>query len=199
MKKKGLLADGPGKKIFSQHANIFGILTDAIPEKSQRKVMQRILEDSSLIQCTMYFRFYLFQAMKKTGMADLYLEYLDQWHVMIENGLSTFAEKPDPTRSDCHAWSASPNYDLLATVCGIRPQTPGFNTVDIQPYLGILKNIEGELYIPAYNGSIEVTLERTGESGISGFVVLPQGMTGTFRWKQEVIQLNEGKQKISIQ
>ncbi len=197
--EKGLLADAPGKKIFSQHANIFGILTDAIPEKSQRKVMQRILEDSSLIQCTMYFRFYLFQAMKKTGMADLYLEYLDQWHVMIENGLSTFAEKPDPTRSDCHAWSASPNYDLLATVCGIRPQTPGFNTVDIQPNLGKLKNIEGELYIPAYNGSIEVTLERTGESGISGFVVLPQGMTGTFRWKQEVIQLNEGKQKISIQ
>jgi len=197
--EKGLLADAPGKKIFSQHANIFGILTDAIPEKLQQKVMQQILEDSSLIQCTMYFRFYLFQAMKKTGMADLYLEYLDQWHVMIENGLSTFAEKPDPTRSDCHAWSASPNYDLLATVCGIRPQTPGFKTVDIHPFLGKLNNIEGELYIPSHNGNIEVTLERTGKSGISGFVVLPQGMTGTFRWNQEVIQLNDGKQKISIQ
>jgi len=198
-KEKGLLADAPGKKIFSQHANIFGILTDAIPDELQQKVMRQILEDSSIIQCTMYFRFYLFQAMKKTHMADLYLEYLDQWHIMIENGLTTFAEKPDPTRSDCHAWSASPNYDLLATVCGIRPQTPGFKTVDIQPSLGKLNNIEGELFIPSHNGSIKVFLERSGESGISGFVELPQGMTGTFRWNREVIQLIDGKQKISLQ
>jgi len=197
--KKGLLADSPDKNIFSQHANIFGILTDAIPEELQPEVMQRILNDKSLIQCTMYFRFYLFQAMKKTGMANSYLEYLDQWYVMIQNGLSTFAEKPDPTRSDCHAWSASPNYDLLATVCGIRPKTPGFNTVDIHPHLGKLKNVEGKLYIPLYNTSIEVTLERIGESGIKGSIVLPPGMTGTFKWNQEVIQLNGGSQKISIQ
>jgi alpha-L-rhamnosidase len=46
-------------------------------------------------------------------------------------GLTTFAEKPDPTRSDCHAWSASPNYDFLATVAGIEPALPGFKTVKI--------------------------------------------------------------------
>jgi hypothetical protein len=196
---KGLLADVPGKKIFSQHANIFGIITDAIPVQSQPKVMQKILEDDSLIQCTMYFRFYLFQAMKKTELADLYLDYLDQWHVMIENGLTTFAEKPDPTRSDCHAWSASPNYDLLATVCGIRPQTPGFKTVYIQPYLGKLENIEGRLFIPSFNDYIEINMKRTGESGISGIVKLPEGMTGSFKWKEETIQLISGKQNISLQ
>jgi hypothetical protein len=195
---KGLLTDAPGKKIFSQHANIFGILTDAIPVELQPKVMQKILEDESLIQCTMYFRFYMFQAMRKTGMADLYLEYLDQWHIMIENGLTTFAETPDPTRSDCHAWSASPNYDFLATVCGIRPQTPGFKTVDIQPYLGKLKYIQGRLFIPSFNDHIEVNIERSGETGISGIVKLPKGMTGVFKWKEVTIQLASGAQNISL-
>ena len=85
--------------------------------------------------------------MKKTGLADRYLDNLDQWHEMIDKGLTTFAEKPDPTRSDCHAWSASPNYDLLATVCGIRPSTFGFKTVEIAPNLGKLNEIKGRLLL----------------------------------------------------
>jgi len=57
---------------------------------------------------------------------------------MISNGLTTFAEKSDPSRSDCHAWSASPIYDLLATVCGIEQLRAGFKTVSIAPAPGYL-------------------------------------------------------------
>ena len=35
---------------------------------------------------------------------------------MLQLGLTTWAEKPEPTRSDSHAWSAHPNYGLLATI-----------------------------------------------------------------------------------
>ena len=195
---KGLLAESPDKKIFSQHANIFGILTDAIPKEKQADVMGRILEDASIIQCTMYFRFYLFQALKKTGLADLYLDNLDQWYDMIDKGLTTFAEKPDPSRSDCHAWSASPNYDLLATVCGIRPLTAGFKTVEIAPSLGKLKEIAGKLYMPAYSDYIEVSLTKSGATGIKGTIILPKNLRGEFKWKNEVIILNGGKQKIDL-
>ena len=195
---KGLIAESPEKKIFSQHANIFGILTDAIPEELQSGVMERVLEDTSIIQCTMYFRFYLFQAMKKTGLADLYLDNLDQWYDMLDKGLTTFAEKPDPTRSDCHAWSASPNYDLLATVCGIRPLSPGFNSVEIAPSLGKLKEIEGKLYMPAYDEFIEVRLIRKEDKGLVGEVILPSNLKGEFRWNKNVIILKGGKQKIDL-
>ena len=195
---KGLLAESPEKKIFSQHANIFGVLTDAIPEDLQAQVMQRVLKDTSLIQCTMYFRFYLFQAMKKTGLADLYLDNLDQWYDMLEKGLTTFAEKPDPTRSDCHAWSASPNYDLLATVCGIRPLSKGFKTVEIAPSLGRLDEIEGKLYIPAYEDFVNVRLKRKGKNGIRGEIILPENLTGEFKWNNEVIILEGGSQKIDL-
>jgi hypothetical protein len=195
---KGLLAESPEKEIFSQHANIFGILTDAIPEEKQSDVMERVLGDTSIIQCTMYFRFYLFQAMKKTGMADLYLDNLDQWYDMLDKGLTTFAEKPDPTRSDCHAWSASPNYDFLATVCGINPLTAGFKSVEIAPSLGKLNEIEGRLYLPVYDDFIEVNLIRKGEKGLKGEIILPSNMQGEFKWNNEVIMLRGGAQKVDL-
>ena len=95
--------------------------------------MQNILEDPSLIQCTLYFRFYLFRALAKTGMADHYLKLLTPWEEMLQKGLTTFEEGDYDERSDCHAWSASPNYDFLATVCGITPAGPGFRMVRIAP------------------------------------------------------------------
>ncbi len=193
--EKGLLADSPDKKSFSQHANIFGILTGAVPEERQKELMQRILEDDQLIQCTLYFRFYLFQAMKKIGLQDLYLDQLNPWYDMLDKGLTTFAEKPDPTRSDCHAWSASPNYDLLATVCGIMPEAPGFRKVVIRPSFGPLKNIKGKLFLPDYNDYIEIDLKREGGK-VDGTVDLPESLTGQFIWNGRSYPLEGGKQKI---
>ena len=68
-----LLTDLPDSSIYSQHTNIFGILTDAIPVAKHEEVMNRILTEEDLIQATFYFKFYLFQALVKTGMADKYL------------------------------------------------------------------------------------------------------------------------------
>lgn len=193
--QKGLLADSPDKKYYSQHANIFAILTDAVPADSQKGLMDRIIEDESLIQCTLYFRFYLVQALKKLGLQDLYLNQLNPWYEMLDQGLTTFAEKPDPTRSDCHAWSASPNYDLLATVCGIMPGSPGFGTVIIRPGFGPLKNIRGKLFLPDYNDYIEIELVREDER-VTGIIELPEGLSGQFIWNDQSFPLNGGRQKI---
>jgi hypothetical protein len=145
------------------------------------------MDDRSLIQPTMYFRFYLTQALKKTGQADFYLETLGLWNDMLNKGLTTFAENPDPARSDCHAWSASPNYDFLATVAGIRPGTPGFKSVEIEPALGKLNYIKGEMPHPA--GTISFNLKRTGSKGINGEIVLPEGVTGRFIWNGKLLPL----------
>ena len=126
-----LLADTPGKREFSQHANVMAGLTGLLPAAERRAVLERVVADTSLIQCTLYYRFYLNQALREAGLGDRYVPMLAPWHDMLKRGLTTFAERPEPTRSDCHAWSASPNYDLLATVCGIRPGGPGFRSVRI--------------------------------------------------------------------
>ena len=190
---RGYLADTPSKKEFSMHAQIFGVLTNTIPEKDQKEFTIRFMNDKTLIQPTMYFRFYLTQALKKTGLADSYLETLGLWNDMIQKGLTTFAENPDPARSDCHAWSASPDYDFLATVAGIRPASPGFRTVEIEPALGKLSFIKGQMPHPA--GIISYDLKRNGKEGITGEIILPEGVTGKFIWNGKSVDL---KNKTSI-
>jgi len=184
---RGYFADTPDKKDFSMHAQIFAVLTNTIAENKQKEFVERFMNDKKLIQPTMYFRFYLTQVLKKTGLADHYLETLGLWEDMLQKGLTTFAENPDPARSDCHAWSASPDYDFLATVAGIRPGISGFKTVEIEPALGKLTFIKGQMPHPA--GIISFDLKRTGKDGINGEIILPEGLTGIFKWNGKSINL----------
>jgi hypothetical protein len=156
--------------------------------------MMRVLSDSSLSQATFYYRFYLNRALKKAGMADLYYSQLSPWRGMIANGLTTFAENPDPTRSDCHAWSSSPNYDFLATICGIVPDSPGFGTVRIEPAMGELTDVSAKM--PHPNGEIRVRLKRKSDAGIDADISLPKGLTGKFIWRGKIWPLREGDQHI---
>ena len=194
--KRQLFADTPEKKAFSQHANIWAVLTDAVPQEEQAALLRRTMADTSIRQATYYFKFYLFQALKKTGLGDEFLPQLAPWHTMISNGLSTFAESPEPVRSDCHAWSASPVYEMLSTVCGINPGSPGFETVRIAPFLGKLEFAEGKM--PHPKGEISVRLQKTTGDGLSGEVELPIGINGTMQWKGKELPLKEGRQRITL-
>ena len=189
---RGLYENG----IFSQHTNIMGILTDAFPEDDVPLIMEKILSDTSMIPTTIYFRFYLFQALQKAGMADRYTEMLGSWEWMLENGLTTFQESDVLERSDCHAWSASPLYHFLSLVAGITPAEPGFQSVSIKPSLGPLQQINAAMYHPA--GMIGIQLERKGKEGVRGTIVLPEGLRGTFSWGIQEVPLFPGSQEIKL-
>ena len=190
------MANTPEKNTFSQHAGIMAILADAIPANEQKQVLKNILTDTTLSQATFYYRFYLTRAMVKAGLGDLYYSQLTPWRDMLKNGLTTFAEKPDPTRSDCHAWSASPEYDFLATICGIMPDAPGFKKVKIEPALGELTKVNGLMPVP--DGMITVILARKNKNGIEGEISLPRNVSGRFIWQGEEIQLHGGAQKVNL-
>lgn len=192
--RRQLLADTPEKQAFSQHANIWAVLTDAVPKEEQAPLLRRIMADTSIRQATYYFKFYLFQALKKTGLGDEFLPQLSPWHNMIANGLTTFAESPEPVRSDCHAWSASPVYEFLSTVCGVNPGSPGFATVRIEPFLGDLEFAEGKM--PHPKGEISVRLQKTASDGLSAEIELPFGINGTMYWKGKEAMLQGGKQRV---
>ncbi len=191
-----LVADTPEHKTFSQHANIFAVLADAIPAAQQRGVIKTVLSDPGLTPATYYFRFYLFRAMKKAGLGDEYVAQLAPWRHMLALGLTTWAEMPEPGRSDCHAWSAHPNFDLLATVAGIESAAPGFREVAIQPHLGPLKQLKATLPHPA--GNIIVAYQRKGQ-GLSADVTLPNKLSGWFYWNGKKVALHPGQQHLDVQ
>jgi len=192
------MANTPQKNSFSQHASIWAVLTDAIPVDNQKQVMEKVLYDTSLSQATFYFRFYLTRAMIKAGLGDLYYSQLTPWRDMLKIGLTTFAENPEPTRSDCHGWSASPEYDFLATICGITPSEPGFNSVKIEPHLGALQHVKASVPYKVAGQEIKVELQREGKTGIKAFITLPENCSGKFVWMGKTMELHPGEQTVNL-
>jgi hypothetical protein len=133
--------------------------------------------------------------MKKAGLGDEYIAQLQPWRDMLNLGLTTTPEYPEPTRSDCHAWSAHPDFDLLATVAGIEPAAPAFREVAIHPHLGSLRWLKAALPLPF--GKITVDYRRQA-SGLVADVTLPTGVKGWFYWKGEVRPLHPGAQSLTF-
>jgi alpha-L-rhamnosidase len=195
-KTKGLMANTPELKAYSQHGSIMAVLTDAVPKAEQQALMKRVISDTSIGPATFYFRFYLNQALKSADMGDLYYSQLTPWRDMLKKGLTTFAEKPEPARSDCHAWSASPNYDFLATICVIMPADAGFSSVLIKPALGELTYANGS--IPHPLGTISVNLKRTGKNALKASIKLPGNLKGNLVWNGKTIPLRSGEQLVTL-
>jgi len=202
----GLLMDTPTQRHFSQHANILGIWLDVIPADKQKEVLTKILSQSDagfaaareappMTSATYYFRFYLARAIEHTGMGDEYLKSLGPWLRMVELRLTTWAESPEPTRSDSHAWSAHPNFDLLRIVAGIKPASAGFKTIAIEPHLGTLNEVKAQMPIP--QGLVEAEYRRTAK-GVEARVKLPTGVKGALRWREKDYVLEGGEQSFTL-
>ncbi|HJP63116.1 MAG TPA: hypothetical protein VJ844_06715 [Mucilaginibacter sp.] len=154
---KKLYADTREKTGFSQHANSLAILTGMLDDARKIQVAQKLLNDKSLTQCTIYFKYYLNQALIKAGLGNNYMNWLDIWSENIKMGLTTWAEDSSlkTVRSDCHAWGASPNIEFFRTVLGVDSYAPGFRKIKIEPHLGTLTNASGE--IPHPDGKVTVS------------------------------------------
>jgi hypothetical protein len=192
--RRQLFRDAPDSAIYSQQTNVLAILTDALPAADQRALIERVLTDSTLVPASYYFSWYVHEALRKVGLADRYIEQLAPWRTMLALGLTSAPEKPEPTRSDSHAWSAHPNYGLLATVLGVRPASPGFRSVSITPALGPLHTASGRVAHP--RGDVDVALTRAGAAGLVAEVSLPAGVSGRFTWRGQSLPLHSGKQTL---
>jgi hypothetical protein len=114
---------------------------------------------------------------------------------MLAQGLTTFAETVDrpgaASRSDCHAWSASPNIELFRTVLGVDSAAPGFRRVSVRPHPGKLQRAAGS--VPHPRGNIEVRID-----GNDVTVVLPPETAGDFEWRGVRRALSSGSNSIRI-
>ncbi|MEO9968166.1 MAG: alpha-L-rhamnosidase C-terminal domain-containing protein [Reichenbachiella sp.] len=188
--ERKLIAERPEKDVFSQHTNIFAILTDAVAATDQPALLERLLAEKDLIQSTIYFRFYLTRAMQKAQAADLYTESLQPWKDMLDRGMTTFGETDVDPRSECHGWSASPCFDFIHTVAGIQSTAPGFQKVRIAPSFGHLTKIEAAF--PHPNGTLAVSFSKNKKGKVKGTITLPAGITGDFEWGDQTITLKSG-------
>ncbi len=194
---RGLLADNPGQKEFSEHSQCLALLADALPKDKAERVFKNLVEDKTLAPCSVYFSFYLFETYFKMGRADLFLKRLDMWRNYIKMGVTTLLESPEAVngdtdiRSDCHAWGAHPIWFMQTGLAGIQSAAPFYAKVRVAPQPGNLKEITASH--PHPNGWIKVNLTFDGKTA-TGTVETP--VEGTFEFGGKTIPLKVGLNKI---
>ena len=199
----GLFADQPEHQTYSQQVNTLAVLAHAVPEARERRVVEKLIGDQKaaptaldMAQSSIYFRAYTNATLREVGLGDRYLEMLGPWHQMLGDGLTTWAEWNGPdSRSDCHAWGASPNFELLRTVAGIESEAPGFRRVRIAPNPGQFKQVSARM--PHPRGFIQVKLVR--RRGLTADIDLPEGTEGEFEWAGTNHALHPGKNHFEVQ
>lgn len=144
----GLFSDLAEENVFSEHANSLMLLA-GIPELSmQRQTAENLFAPSKkflLTRTSLYFSFYYLEAAAATGFMNAFFRRLDNWEAVEKLHFDTMPETSEPTRSDCHGWSAHILYHLYATIAGIRPSAPGGSCYSVRPHPGHLTAFSGRM------------------------------------------------------
>ena len=180
------IPDDPSK--LSQHTNCLAILTGITQGEEAKGVMEKVLYKEGLTKATLYWSFYVFEALERAGLGDEYLNNLQVWESVMDLGVTTWPESGPNSRSECHAWGASPNYHFLKTVAGVSSAAPGFKKVRIQPNFG-----NGEMLkvrFPHHAGDIELDLKKDQQQ-LKGQIILPQNIKAILVWNGQEVELDQ--------
>ncbi len=155
-----------------------------------------MMNDTSLVPGFLFFHFWIFQALEKSGRGNEFLDNIEFWEDLPKHGFTTMPEFNVESRSDCHPWSTHVNYFFLRTVAGIQPDGFGFSKVIIKPHPGDQKYIEAK--VPHHKGIISVKYNLDKAKKYAE-IVLPKGLSGTFEWKGKIIDLQPGRQEFVLE
>lgn len=190
---KGIYADDPEMTFYDQRASILAVLCGAHNQQESAALMKKLQDSDTQFdsKANLFYYFYLFEAMEKTGKGN-FTKQLQPWKDIVAMGMSGTPEKriEQHPRSEIHPWTAHPVHFFFSVVAGIRPTSPGFETVVISPNPNELKIIEA-IY-PTIKGDISVNL-NVDKGKIKGDVTLPESVTGVFNWQGKIVNLKSGK------
>jgi hypothetical protein len=130
-------------------------------------------EEHEVVLAQPFFMHLVHRALVAAGRHRELLDNLRRrWGTMLEAGSATFWEHWHGEASQCHAWSATPTFDLSTEVLGVRPLAPGFIRFAVEPHPSGLDWARGTFPSPA--GEITVAWER-GEGSFRLEVEVPSG------------------------
>ena len=207
----------------SQQANALILLFDIAPDERREAIVgyitdtkrlkltavppvvpvgEKLNPQTDVVRCNTFFSHFLYSALARCGRFDLALQQIRKFYEpMLATGTTTLWESFDPSASLCHAFSATPLYQLSANSLGVRPSAPGFVEFTIAPQFGDLDFAEGTYPTPA--GGIDVRwwrkdatteVEINSPPGLKGIFVIPKD----HRLLQGSIELATGTNRLSL-
>lgn len=178
--KVSLFRDAPNSQSFGEHAQCLAFLAGAVPDLTQPRFLQALLEHQELWRATVYFSFYLLETFYESKIGDALHDRLAFWKQLHAQGFKTPVEQPEPSRSDCHAWGAHPLFHAHASLAGVRPDAPGFRRVKIDPCPGPLRHIHSVMPHPL--GSVSLDLRIADDGTCTADIAMPPQTPGEFHW-----------------
>ncbi len=192
--RAGYISDAVVQDRFSRHSNALALSEGVLRGGRAQAVVASLGSDSRLRPTSFYFDFHVHRAYLKLRRPDLLLRNMRKWGRMLSMGARTWWETMPTARSDCHAWSATPSFNFLNGILGVRPTAPGFASVQIRPYLAPELNwMRGVVATP--RGEIKLEMERGHEMQLS----IPKDIKASVVMGDAVhYRLGEGDQVLPI-
>ncbi|BBI31976.1 alpha-L-rhamnosidase-related protein [Cohnella abietis] len=169
-----MFEDGPGTGLYSQHAQIWGVLSGTIEGVEASQLMDRMLSNQQLPAVSYAMSFFLFRSLEKTGRYERSFELWDIWRKLAALGLTTWVEDPVSQRSDCHGWGAVPIYEFTSQILGVQPAENGYQRILIKPNTGSLSWAEGTVATPV--GEVQVAWRKEDNGNLNLTVYSPKGI-----------------------
>lgn len=180
----------------SQQGNALAILFDIAQPQEVGRIVSYIMDERRLrrtatppvtfaadpldpqtdvVRANTYFSHFLYSALGKAGHFDLALRDMHRLYgAMIASGSETLWESTEPVASLCHAFSATPVYQLPACVLGVTPTAPGFTRARVAPQWCELSSAAG--CYPTPRGPIQVRWQRAGTNAFELSITVPDGI-----------------------
>ena len=159
----GLYMEGPGFAEYSQHSQVFAVLTGMATGERATSIMTKALEQEGLSKCSFPWMFYFIRALEMVGMYDRATVFFDVLKEFARLNVSTVPEDPFMPRSECHAWGAFPLYEFPRMLLGVKQGAAGWGEIVIQPHFMAADSCGGTVYTP--KGNVDIAWEK-GEKGI---------------------------------
>ncbi len=208
----------------SQHANACMILWDIAPQSRWSQMVTQISDRSRLkltavppivmtdepfdsksdiVRANTSFNHFVFSALAKAGRFDLTLDLIRGYYgPMLETDTDTVWESFEATASICHAFSATPVYQLSAHALGIRPIAPGFKqfliapqTVDLNFARGVYPSVHGDIPVEWHCADGKLELSVTVPADTIATVETPPG----YKQKGRLKTLKPGAHRLQFE
>jgi alpha-L-rhamnosidase len=179
----------------SQHGNAAIALWGNIPDDRVEAALDRITDaarltftaappiantgetldqEEGVVLANTFYSHFVYEALAKHGRLSDALELMRaRFGPMLARGATTLWESFEPTASLCHAFSASPTWQLSRHVLGVHPLEPGYAVIGICPDLAGLNHASGVFPTPL--GDVHVSLFEA-EGGFGAMVEGPKGV-----------------------
>lgn len=180
--RSGIYVDGEGTGHSSLHSNMFPLAFDMVPPERLAGVVDFV--KSRGMACSVYGSHHLLEALYRSGEADHALALLTStaergWAHMIDVGstiaLEAWDDRFKPNQDWNHAWGAAPASVIPRWLMGVRPLSPGFGRILIQPQPGSLTF--AALKLPTIRGTVGLRLEQSAAGRFRLEVDLPGNTT----------------------